>query len=157
MSGDRIGLDVLRRALLEAGVAVCVAQEELCALDAAAGDGDLGTTLATGFQAVRELLSESEQPDCGALLVQVGLTLAQKAPSTIGTLLASAFMRAGHELAGRAELSAADLAMMLRAAATEITERGQAAAGERTVLDALEPAAVAAESAAGEGGGPTEG
>jgi len=145
------GADFLR-AILVAGDRVGAARDELCSLDAVAGDGDLGATLATGFAHVRAALQDGDG-DIGATLVTVGRELATKAPSTIGALLATAFMRAGKELAGTRELSAAGVATMLEVAAGGVAERGRAEPGQRTVLDAMLPAATAARAAADRGDG----
>jgi dihydroxyacetone kinase-like protein len=153
---DVIPFETFRKALLQASDRICGARDELCALDAAAGDGDLGATLATGFTAVREFLSGWDEPDSGATLMQIGAHLGRTAPSTIGALLASAFMRGGREVLGLSELRSTDIAAMLSAATDAVTERGQATVGQRTVLDAMKPAAVAAERACRTGAGAAE-
>ncbi len=62
------------------------------------------------------------------------------ASSTMGTLLATALMRAGKEVKGKAALDADDLSTMLTAARVGMQERGKAKLGDKTILDALEPA-----------------
>jgi dihydroxyacetone kinase len=152
MSDSAVVSPVAFRNSLEAVCQVmCAARDELCELDAAAGDGDLGVTLATGFRAAQAYLSGSEEADAGAVLIGVGSEFARKAPSTIGALLATAFMRAGQELRGVTAIDGARIAGMLDAAATGVAERGRASPGERTVLDAMEPAASAAMASARDG------
>jgi len=147
--------DIPAGAFLHAFEGVCsdmtAARDELCELDAAAGDGDLGVTIATGFQAGEAYLAGSDEADPGTALVAVGGEFARKAPSTIGALLATAFMRGGKAIQGSDPIDAAAVAALLDAAATGVAERGRASAGERTVLDAMRPAADAALAAAGEG------
>lgn len=140
-----------KAALIHGGDCVCAAKDELCALDGAAGDGDLGVTLATGFANVREYLLDADSGDIGAMLSQIGLQLARKAPSTIGALLASAFMAAGKELSGVSAVDAAQVAVSLRDAADALTTRGGASPGERTILDAMDGAAASAARASEEG------
>ncbi len=153
MSGQQaISSATFEQALLLAGDRLIAAKDELCALDAAAGDGDLGVTLASGFGHVRDSFAAgSPPPDIGAALGRVGSELGRKAPSTIGALLATAFIRAGASAAGRGELQGPDIASILRAAASGVAERGRAAANQRTILDAMLAAAAAAEAAAGRG------
>jgi dihydroxyacetone kinase-like protein len=148
---DVVSQHAFRRALEAVCRDMCAARDELCELDAAAGDGDLGVTIATGFQAAEDYLVESQEDDPGAVLAGVGGEFARKAPSTIGALLATAFMRAGSELRGVAAIDGERIAAMLEAAATGVAERGRASAGERTVLDAMRPAADAAAAGASEG------
>jgi dihydroxyacetone kinase len=121
------------------------ARAELCALDAAAGDGDLGATLATGFDAIRERVRELDRPRPAELLKEAGMQLARKAPSTIGALLGSAHLRAAQDLADEDSMGPEQIGTFLRSSATAVAERGKAAPGERTVLDSMGPAATAAE------------
>jgi dihydroxyacetone kinase-like protein len=147
-----IPAQTFKEALEVAGDRVRAARDELCALDASAGDGDLGATLDAGFAEVGLWLESSEESDdIGAMLHEVGMQLARKAPSTIGALLGSAFMRAGKELAGRPELRAEDAVTLLEAAASGVADRGRAVVGQRTILDAMTAAAAGAALAANQG------
>lgn len=150
-----VTLAEFRRAVEAAIARVLAASDELCELDAVAGDGDLGSNLALGFEAVRETALDTPG-DIGALLSSIGRTLALKAPSTIGTLLGSAFMRAGKALAGAVGLDAAGVAAMFDEMAASVAERGGAAVGERTVLDAMVAASGAAGTVASSGATPLE-
>jgi dihydroxyacetone kinase len=58
----------------------------------------------------------------------------------MGTLLATALMRAGKEVMGKNELSSQDLVAMFKAAALGMQERGKAKPGDKTIMDALHPA-----------------
>lgn len=150
-STGTISADVLRQAMLAAGDQVAALRDELSALDAAAGDGDLGVTLATGFGQVRLVLEQADGSDVGVLLSQTGRTLMRKAPSTFGSLLGLAFVRAGSAFAGTPDLSADDVARLLGVLTQAVSERGGAVPGQRTVVDALNGAATAAAGAAGAG------
>jgi dihydroxyacetone kinase len=133
---------------------IIAAQAELNSLDAVAGDGDLGLTMTTAAEAVKALLPELEGMELGAALKRCGVELARKAPSTSGTLFATALLRAG-TAAGQdstsREAPVAALAHLLAAAVEGIQQRGKAKPGDKTLLDALVPAsdALAAASAAG--------
>jgi phosphoenolpyruvate---glycerone phosphotransferase subunit DhaL len=140
-----------RAALTVAADQVRGARDELCRLDAAAGDGDLGATLEAGFAAVREQVEQSDSDDVGAVLKDVAMLLARTAPGTIGTLLATAFLRAAKPLDGKGALDGADVATLFETAASGVAERGKAEAGQRTVLDAMFPSAEAARAAADSG------
>jgi dihydroxyacetone kinase-like protein len=146
------------RALLLTCDRVDAAKEELCALDAVAGDGDLGATLASGFTHVRAVLEDPDldRGDVGALLTQAGGVLARKAPSTIGALLATAFMRAGAELKGCVALDAVQAARLLQTASDAVAERGRVETGQRTVVDAMAPAAEAGAEASRRNADPAE-
>lgn len=116
------------------------AQETLGDLDARAGDGDLGVTVKLGFDAVRRKLPELASEDIAAVLTKSGMAFNAAAASTFGTLMTTAFLRAGRAVRGKAALELADLVAMLSAAIEGIKERGKASAGEKTMLDAMIPA-----------------
>jgi dihydroxyacetone kinase len=134
--------------------AVGGAAEELNRLDAVAGDGDLGVTMTQAAGALAAILPELEGQDLAAQLRRCGGELARKAPSTSGTLVATGFLRAARAAGESGDQSGGDtarLAGLLGAAQQGIQERGKAAPGDRTLLDALAPA-VGALVAAGEEG-----
>lgn len=127
-------------------------KEYLIELDAASGDGDLGLTMSKGFAAGKEAAEASTEEDLGKLLFQIGSAIAKAAPSTMGTLMASGFLKAAKAFKGMTELADSDFAKFAGEYYTGIQERGKANPGERTLLDSLKPAwdAIAAAFEAGE-------
>lgn len=130
-----------------------VAQEAyLTSLDQQMGDGDLGITLSKIGQALQEFAAAtSVEGDIGKWLGKAGMAANRAGSSSFGTLLATALMRAGKAVAGKAELSGEDLAAMFAAADAGIQERGKAQPGDKTVVDALHPAAEAFAAAIANG------
>jgi phosphoenolpyruvate---glycerone phosphotransferase subunit DhaL len=141
----------VRTALLAISEAVQAAKDQLTELDAAVGDGDMGVNLNVGFKAVAEALQAMDTPETSQLLAKAGMTIANTAPSTIGILLASALLAAGKEVKGKGTLTLDDVARMTQAAARAIQDRGKAKVGDKTILEALVPAADALTAAAQEG------
>jgi dihydroxyacetone kinase len=127
-------------------------RDQLNALDAAMGDGDSGLTAEKAAKGLREYLAANPPTaDLGKWLAQAGMAYNKAAPSTMGALVATAFMRAGKEVMGKAELEPPDLARMLMAASLGIQERGKAKPGDKTIVDALHPAAEAFQTAINQG------
>jgi dihydroxyacetone kinase len=126
-------------------------KDHLTDLDQAIGDGDLGITAGKIAVALREYAAGEQDEDLGKYLAQGGMAVNRAASSSLGTLLATALMRAGKEVRGKAALEPADLAQMLHAADAGIQERGKAKPGDKTIIDVFNPAA-SAYSAALEGG-----
>lgn len=119
----------------------------LTELDQAIGDGDLGITIDKAASALDEYSMVDPGEDLGKWLAGVGMAVNRVASSTMGTLLATACMRAGKEIRGKTTLTPADLVVMLVAADAGIQERGKAHLGDKTIVDALHPAAEAFASA----------
>jgi dihydroxyacetone kinase len=87
---------------------------------------------------------KNTQPvDLGKFVSGAGMEANKAAPSTMGTLLATALMRAGKEILGKTEITPTEVAAMLHAALTGMQERGKANLGDKTILDAMHPADVA--------------
>lgn len=122
--------------------------DHLCEMDANMGDGDLGLTMKKGYCALPEIYAGLDEPDMGRRLSKCGIKMSGIVPSTMGTLMASGWMEGGKCLAGKYAVDAAAFAAFLKGFADGIIKRGKCAPGDRTVLDALLPAAQAAEKAA---------
>lgn len=112
----------------------------LIELDSALGDGDLGLTMCAGFNSIVDGFKDSEDKDIGVLLSKAGLIMADSAASTMGTLVATAIMRAGGAVKGLTEISAKEFAEMGEASINGIKMRGKAELGDKTILDSLIPA-----------------
>ena len=113
----------------------------LVELDGRMGDGDLGLTMSKGFTAAYDELKDTAETDIGKIFMKAGMQMAKAAPSTMGTLMGTGFMRGGKAVAGKGELATADLAVFFQAFLAGIMERGKARPGEKTIIDALKPAA----------------
>lgn len=115
-------------------------RDYLIELDGKVGDSDLGITMSKSFAAAAETLA-AEGPEGGIakLLRTAGATMARTAPSTMGTLTASGFLRASKALEGSVELGTAEIAAFWAAFRDAIAERGKAKVGDKTILDVLDP------------------
>jgi dihydroxyacetone kinase-like protein len=132
------------------------ARDELNRLDGIAGDGDLGLTASRAADALDELGPTLATDDPAAAARAIGMALAKKAPSTLGTMLAFACLAAAKsEVPGGAGGASAAL-ILLGAARDEIARRGKVQPGDRTILDAVGPAVAALEAAITSGAGPGE-
>jgi dihydroxyacetone kinase-like protein len=120
-----------------------VAQEAyLTALDQQMGDGDLGITLSKIGLALQEFAAATPvDSDLGKWLGKAGMAANKAGSSSFGTLLATALMRGGKAVTGKAALTGEDLAAMFAAADAGVQERGKAQPGDKTVIDAMHPAA----------------
>ncbi|MCT7664927.1 dihydroxyacetone kinase family protein [Shinella kummerowiae] len=124
-------------------------REFLIALDGKVGDSDLGITMSKAFAAAAEALeAEGAEAGISKLLRTAGATMARTAPSTMGTLTATGFLRASKAVEGKDDLGTAELAAFWRAYRDGVAERGKAKVGDKTLLDVLDPIAVTLEAQA---------
>ena len=116
-------------------------QSYLSDLDAAIGDGDHGANLARGFNAVVAKLGTPANPS--ALFKSVGMTLIGTVGGASGPLYGSLFMEMAKAAQGDSVLDVAAWARVLTAGVAGVVARGKAQPGEKTMIDALTPAAAA--------------
>ena len=147
LSATEISLEVVR----EMAAAMEEHRRYLTKLDSEIGDGDHGTNMHRGFQAALERLEGTEPPSPADVLKAVSMALVSKVGGAAGPLYGTAFLRASTALSGKEEISAEDVAETLEAALGGIKQRGKAEVGDKTIVDALEPAVAAAEEAASDG------
>jgi dihydroxyacetone kinase-like protein len=120
----------------------------LTKLDSEIGDGDHGTNMHRGFQAALERLDGADSASPADALKAVSMALISKVGGAAGPLYGTAFLRASTALQNKDEVSAGDAADALEAALGGVRQRGKAEVGDKTIVDALEPAAEAAKEAA---------
>jgi dihydroxyacetone kinase-like protein len=126
-------------------------RDYLIELDGIMGDGDLGLTMSNAFTAAAGETAVTEETDLGKVFTKGGMAMAKAAPSTMGTLMGTGFMRGGKAVKEKTSLDLADMAKFWRGFVEGLMERGKAKPGDKTIVDALEPAAAALEKAAAEG------
>ena len=143
------------QATLDAVREMAAAMEEhrryLTKLDSEIGDGDHGNNMHRGFQAALERLDGADPSSPADALKAVSMALVSKVGGAAGPLYGTAFLRASSALQEKEEVSAEDAAEALEAALGGVKQRGKAEPGDKTIVDALEPAVEAAREAASNG------
>lgn len=114
-------------------------EQYFCELDAVAGDGDFGYSLARGFESVLQNWDSLDRSSPASFLRGVASTLASRLGGTSGPIWGTGFMRAGAAVKDRDELEVTDVLAMIDAAIAGIEKRGGANRGDKTLLDALWP------------------
>jgi dihydroxyacetone kinase-like protein len=137
-------LDVIR----EMAAAMEENRRQLTKLDSEIGDGDHGNNMNRGFQAALERLENADPATPADVLKAVSMALISKVGGAAGPLYGTAFLRASTALGDKEEVSAEDAAEALEAALGGIKQRGKAEVGDKTIVDALQPAVEAAREAA---------
>lgn len=141
-------IDAIQLITLFNAMADAMDQEKshLCELDGAIGDADHGVTMSLGFSAVRQALAElnTSQSTPTDVFNTAAKSFLSAVGASAGPLYATAFMRAAASCKGLESLDTDAFANCITAMAEGIQTRGKANAGDKTMLDAWEPAALAA-------------
>jgi len=133
-------------------VAVAQNREYLTELDSAIGDADHGSNMDRGMRAVVGRLdgpsAGADAGGVGALLKLVGMTLVSTVGGAAGPLYGTFFLQMGKDAGEAPELSPAQWAAALEAGVKGVRMRGKAELDDKTMVDALAPAAEALSAAA---------
>ncbi|MDO5446037.1 MAG: dihydroxyacetone kinase subunit DhaL [Eubacteriales bacterium] len=124
---------------------------ELCRLDSVLGDGDHGVSMLKGFKCIESDIQDRKYESISDLLFNAGKTMMKEIGGTCGPLFAAVFMQAGMAAKGKTEIGTEDLALIFRRASDAVMNLGKAKAGEKTMVDALLPAAESLEFSKTEG------
>jgi len=117
-------------------------KDVLTQADKAIGDGDHGIGMARGFEAVCQKLETQSFTSIGELFKSIGMTLMTSIGGAAGAVFGTFFRGAGKNTSDQSELDSQTLTLALQDGLQAVKERGKAKLGDKTMVDALEPAAV---------------
>jgi dihydroxyacetone kinase-like protein len=144
MAKDRITKDDLVKIIELLYTTIDGQKDALSKLDTEIGDGDHGFSIANGFRNFYEKLDEYAQLEIGQFLKKGGFELIKHVGGAAGAVFGTFFTgQASYydkNLSGKKELDLEDLTNMFSEALEQIKKRGNAKAGDKTMVDALEPA-----------------
>jgi len=132
------GLQVREHAI-RAAHALIAAEAHLTELDSIAGDGDLGTSMQRGAEAILALPA-ARFTDASGALSAIGDALRRAIAGSSGPFYATGLLCASRRLAGIAAPTAVDWADAFALAVASVRELGGAKPGDRTMVDALQAA-----------------
>jgi phosphoenolpyruvate---glycerone phosphotransferase subunit DhaL len=129
--------DTFRSLVKVAAEQVIASAPELTALDQAIGDGDHGTNMKRGFEAVLSKLDAIGNQPLAEAVKTIGRTLVMTVGGASGPLYGSFFLAAGDALSRKTLPK--DLAEVFGSGVDAVSARGRSRAGEKTMLDVLVP------------------
>ena len=131
--------------------AIIEARDRLSEIDGATGDGDHGVNMAKGFRLAIERLSGGDA-DLRQGFAVIGDTLLSDIGGSMGPLYGSFFTEMSDALADARSIDPQVLGAMLAAGEAAIVDLGDAAVGDKTLIDVLTPSRIAVQAVAREGG-----
>lgn len=158
MAASTVGLADLDRWIRDYAERIQENKELLTELDSAIGDADHGANMDRGLRAAVAALdkaaAEGHPPaSADALLKAVGMALVSSVGGASGPLYGTFFLRMAAAARGLDELAPDAFAAALRSGLDGVASRGKAVAGDKTIIDALEPACASLEAAVAGGAG----
>lgn len=147
---SEINAEDARNMLLYIADKVIAKKPYLTDIDSAIGDGDHGIGMAGGMQkAKKKLLAMKGEENVYAIFEAAGKAMLMSMGGASGVIFGSLYLAGAKDMEKKAVLTAADLAQMERKSLAAIQERGKAAVGDKTMVDALAPAVEAMEKSSG--------
>jgi len=132
-----IDRETRKRLIVAVANRVVAGADELTDLDRAIGDGDHGTNMRRGFEAVLAVADELSAKSFGESVKGVGTTLVMKVGGASGPLYGTLFLSLGKALSD--EMSREQVADAFATAIDAVKARGKSEAGQKTMLDVLLP------------------
>ncbi|MGZ3346994.1 MAG: dihydroxyacetone kinase subunit DhaL [Caulobacteraceae bacterium] len=149
---SEITLDTIERGMKATCGTVLRNEIYFCELDALAGDGDFGNSLAAGFRVIEADLPTLDKSTINGWLLKISMIISKHTGGSSGPLWGTAFMRAAMIAKDKSVLTLEDLEKIVQAAIEGIQARGGAQPGDKTLIDSLIPVrdAIAAHNADGD-------
>jgi dihydroxyacetone kinase-like protein len=141
MPKSSLAKDEVKAMLVLACERVIAAEPQLSEADRNLGDGDHGLGMQRGMTAAKEKLEAGDVESIEKAFSAVGMAMMSSMGGASGAIFGTFFRNGGKALAGRESFDAAGLAAFLRAGVDGVKQRGGAAVGDKTVVDAMQPAA----------------
>ncbi|MFD0291658.1 dihydroxyacetone kinase subunit DhaL [Streptomyces sp. NPDC127061] len=135
--------DFFHRWMTAAAAEVSREADHLTDLDSAIGDADHGSNMQRGFAAVTSVLDNEVPQTPGAVLMLAGRQLISTVGGASGPLYGTLLRRTGKALGDAPAVTPEQLAQALGMGVAAVAQLGGAQAGDKTMLDALLPAAEA--------------
>lgn len=111
--------------------------------DKAIGDGDHGIGMAKGFEAVRLKMETKDFESLADMFKAVGMALMTSIGGASGALFGTLYQGAAKQMGDRTEFDTGALSVLLVHGLEAVQKRGKAKPGDKTMVDALSPAAMA--------------
>ena len=138
---DELNLNETKQMFIYVSKRMIESKDQLTKADQAIGDGDHGIGMARGFEAVLKMLETSDFEMLDELFKAIGKKLLMTIGGAAGAIFGSFFMGAGDNLKYKFKFGSQQLDYMLKDGLLAVILRGDAKEGDKTMADALFPAA----------------
>ena len=138
-----IGSDELKTMLGAVAQAIGANRERLNRLDAALGDGDHGASISAAFAQAVAAAADLPRPQPSEIWMTTARALMNSMGGASGALFGTLFLKGVGAIRGKARLCKSDFDELWTAGLAGVIARGKAEVGDKTMVDALQPAVLA--------------
>jgi len=144
---SEVGAEELRALIRAMAQRVGSERVALNRLDADLGDGDHGTSISRAFAVAVEEVEALEQPSLSAIWLATAKALMNRMGGASGAIFGTFFLKGVASLRDADRLHKDAMGALLAAGLDGVKARGKADVGDKTMVDALEPAVAAFDAA----------
>lgn len=148
---EKINAEQVRQMLVYIADKVIDNKDFLTEVDSAIGDGDHGIGMAGGMKRAKEKLTAQTFDDVYQVFAAAGKSMLMSMGGASGVIFGSLYQAGAKGMEPAESIGAAELAEMEAKSLAAIKQRGKAEVGDKTMVDALEPAVVAMRKNADKG------
>lgn len=150
MAKESLNSAEVRDMMLAVADKIIESEPILSEADRQLGDGDHGIGMERGMKAVKEKLTAEEPDDIGKVFMNSGMAMMSSMGGASGAIFGTVFRAGGKAIKGCESFTAKEAATFFKEACEGVKQRGGAKVGDKTMVDALEPAADKAAEVSGE-------
>ncbi len=144
---NRIGTDKVVEMIISACDSIIASKDYLTEVDSSIGDGDHGIGMSGGMlKAKEELTAKTPFEDINTVFKTAGMAMINSMGGASGVIFGSLFLGGIKKMDRITELDGNKFTVMMRKALEAVKDRGKAEVGDKTMVDALEPAVLAMEA-----------
>lgn len=140
---DKLTIDDLKQIFNGVARQIIENEDYLTLIDKKIGDGDHGTNMALGFREVQKELHSGNFNTINDVFHCVGMTLLDSMGGASGVLFGTVFISGIVGLEPLKEIDLTGLSQIFQGSLTALKKRGKANIGDKTMVDAFEPATLA--------------
>lgn len=141
-----IDVETCKEMIIAACDAIIMNKPYLTEVDSKIGDGDHGIGMAGGMEKAKAALNaKNDFATINDVFKTTGMQMLESMGGASGVIFGSMFLGGVKGMSPITELDAKTFTTMMRASVEAIKARGKAAVGDKTMVDALEPAVIAME------------
>lgn len=137
---DQLNKEQLKSAILYVARKIVESEPYLTEIDLKIGDGDHGTGMKLGFSQVLKALANYEPVSCDDVFRLTGMTLLDTMGGASGVLFGTVFISGLTKRQPKQEFTLKDFAEIFSQSLDALKQRGKAKVGDKTMVDAFEPA-----------------
>ncbi|MAS91990.1 MAG: dihydroxyacetone kinase subunit L [Verrucomicrobiales bacterium] len=141
MGKETLSINETRDMMLAVADKIIESEPILTDADRALGDGDHGVGMERGMNAVKEALANQEFPSVGKVFMGVGMAMMSSMGGASGAIFGTLFRSGGKALGDAETFDGAGVATFFKEGVEGVMKRGGAKPGDKTMVDALAPAA----------------